>query len=178
MSDRRDERADAEAAGEERHEHGLRHPLESAEHEVARLKEIVDDGKSAATPAILAVTWIAIVLPLLAVVVALAYGVAYLVTGSAVAHYPAAPTAQTTQSAAADGRTIFAQNCAACHGATGHGGFGPDLTTLPAARNDAVVVHQVTFGGGGMPPFKGTLDDQQIHEVAAYVSGVIARGGS
>ena len=116
-------------------------------------------------------------LPLVALVVGVAFGVAYLVTGSAGTAYSAAPTGETTETAtAASGRTIFEQNCSPCHGPTGHGGIGPDLTTLPAAKDTAVVVHQVTNGGGGMPPFKSTLDEKQIQEVATYVSTVIARG--
>ncbi|WP_179378775.1 c-type cytochrome [Jannaschia marina] len=35
---------------------------------------------------------------------------------------------------AAHGASLFAQNCAACHGADGTGGSGPDLTTI-SARN-------------------------------------------
>jgi mono/diheme cytochrome c family protein len=31
-------------------------------------------------------------------------------------------------------------------------------------------VTQVTNGGGGMPPFGETLSEQQIQDVAAYVS--------
>ncbi|MGB3407789.1 MAG: c-type cytochrome [Jannaschia sp.] len=31
---------------------------------------------------------------------------------------------------AARGLSLFEQNCAACHGATGQGGLGPDLTLL------------------------------------------------
>jgi hypothetical protein len=85
-----------------------RHPLRSAEHEVERLKEIAERGESAATPAILTVTWIAMVLPLVAIVVALAFGAAYLITGSAGTRYPAGPaetqTQTTMQTANASGR--------------------------------------------------------------------------
>jgi mono/diheme cytochrome c family protein len=31
------------------------------------------------------------------------------------------------------------------------------------------VVQQVTNGGGGMPAFQGTLSEQQIQDVAAFV---------
>lgn len=85
-----------EAAGE-RLEHAPRHSLRSAQHEVEKLKEIAERGESAATPAILTVTWIAIVLPLIAIVVALAFGAAYLVTGSAGTRYPAVPAGTQTQ---------------------------------------------------------------------------------
>ena len=34
---------------------------------------------------------------------------------------------------------------------------------------------QVTNGGGGMPAFKDTLSEQQISDVAAYVTEQIAK---
>ena len=171
-----------EPLAEESRERTLRHPLHAAEHEVEHLKEVAATGESPATPAILVVTWIAMVLPLLALVIGLAFGVAYLVTGSAGIRHPAGPagtlTQTATQTGSVSGQAIFAKDCSSCYGPTGHGGIGPNLTTLPDARNMAVVVHQVTNGGGVMPSFKGTLDEQQIKEVATYVSGVIARGRS
>jgi quinohemoprotein ethanol dehydrogenase len=68
------------------------------------------------------------------------------------------------------GKEVFAENCSICHGATGHGGNGgPDLTTMPKAQEQASAEEQVTNGGGGMPPFKGTLSEEEISNVAAYV---------
>ncbi len=77
---------------------------------------------------------------------------------------------------AAQGKKIFADNCAGCHGATGHGGNGgPDLSAIPAAKNLTHVIGQVTNGGGGMPSFKGTLSEAQIKAVATYVTQQIAK---
>jgi alcohol dehydrogenase (cytochrome c) len=71
---------------------------------------------------------------------------------------------------AANGATVFAANCAICHGASGTGGNGgPDLTALPDAKDTPKVVQQVTNGGGGMPAFQATLTPQQIVDVSAYV---------
>jgi alcohol dehydrogenase (cytochrome c) len=68
------------------------------------------------------------------------------------------------------GKEVFAENCSTCHGATGHGGNGgPDLTTMPKAKEQAGAEEQVTNGGGGMPAFKGTLSEEEIKNVAAYV---------
>jgi len=76
-----------------------------------------------------------------------------------------------TQASAAAGKTVFANNCVSCHGATGHGGNGgPDLTSIPSAKNMSTVVKQVENGGGGMPAFKGTLTPKQINDVSAYVT--------
>ena len=72
---------------------------------------------------------------------------------------------------AAAGQAVFASNCSTCHGALGRGGNGgPDLTAIPSAKNLQTVIAQVENGGGGMPPFKGTLSDQQIRDVATYVT--------
>ena len=77
---------------------------------------------------------------------------------------------QTTGDAAA-GKTVFSDNCAGCHGVDGTGGNGgPDLTTIPSAKDAAAVTKQVENGGGGMPAFKGTLTQQQIKDVTAYVT--------
>ena len=80
---------------------------------------------------------------------------------------------------AAAGKTIFAQNCTPCHGASGHGGNGgPDLTSIPSAKNLQTVIGQVTNGGAGMPPFKGQLTQKQIDDVAAYVVQDITHGST
>jgi alcohol dehydrogenase (cytochrome c) len=71
----------------------------------------------------------------------------------------------------AAGKTVFADNCAGCHGVSGTGGNGgPDLTAIPSAKDEATVMKQVQNGGGGMPAFKGTLTQKQIQDVTAYVT--------
>jgi mono/diheme cytochrome c family protein len=76
------------------------------------------------------------------------------------------------------GEEVFAENCSTCHGATGHGGNGgPDLRTMPLAKTEAGAIKQVTNGGGGMPAFKGSLSEEEISDVAAYVVGKIVGAG-
>ncbi|MDX6375818.1 MAG: quinohemoprotein ethanol dehydrogenase, partial [Gaiellaceae bacterium] len=85
-------------------------------------------------------------------------------------------TTPTTAGDPAAGKQVFADNCSVCHGPSGTGGNGgPDLTTIPAAADPKAVAAQVTNGGGGMPPFKGTLSDADIQNVAAYVAQNIAK---
>jgi glucose dehydrogenase/cytochrome c5 len=75
------------------------------------------------------------------------------------------------------GEEVFAENCSTCHGATGHGGNGgPDLRTMPLAKTEAGAIEQVTNGGGGMPAFKGSLSEEEIADVAAYVVEKIVGG--
>ncbi len=77
----------------------------------------------------------------------------------------------TSAGSAAAGKTVYANNCESCHGATGRGGNGgPDLTTIPSAKNAKTVANQVENGGGGMPAFKGQLTAKQISDVTAYVT--------
>jgi alcohol dehydrogenase (cytochrome c) len=92
---------------------------------------------------------------------------------------PAKPGAKqgTSPPDAAAGQQVFADNCSVCHGPTGHGGNGgPDLTTIASAKQMPVVVKQVENGGGGMPAFRGQLTQQQIENVAAYVTQKITGG--
>ena len=75
-------------------------------------------------------------------------------------------------SSGTNGAAIFkSSGCAGCHtlaaaGATGT--VGPNLDQLMPPM--AVVVKQVTNGGGVMPAFKDTLSVAQINAVAKYVS--------
>jgi cytochrome c6 len=71
------------------------------------------------------------------------------------------------------GKEVFlgTSGCAGCHtladaGSTGT--IGPNLDDLKPSH-DAVVA-QVTSGGGGMPAFGDSLSEEQIQDVAAYVS--------
>jgi quinohemoprotein ethanol dehydrogenase len=73
------------------------------------------------------------------------------------------------------GDEVFAENCSVCHGATGKGGNGgPDLTSMPKAQEQKGAEEQVAKGGGGMPAFEGTLSEEEIADVAAYVVETIA----
>ena len=73
------------------------------------------------------------------------------------------------------GKAVFtgSAGCTGCHtlaDASATGTVGPNLDTLKPTYD--AVVKQVTNGGQVMPPFKDTLTEQQIQDVAAYVSSV------
>lgn len=55
--------------------------------------------------------------------------------------------------AALDGQLVFAQNCAACHGANLEGGKGPKLLGSPALQNETALRAIVLNGATGMPAF-------------------------
>ncbi len=74
------------------------------------------------------------------------------------------------------GMSVFQSTCAGCHtlaAAGSTGTVGPNLDQLKP--NDALVIHQVTNGGGGMPAFGSTLSQTQIKSVALYVSSVAGK---
>ena len=76
------------------------------------------------------------------------------------------------QGDAAKGKAVFASaGCGGCHtfGPAGsNGSVGPNLDD--ANVSDDAAVTQIENGGGGMPPFKDRLSEQEIADVAAFVS--------
>jgi mono/diheme cytochrome c family protein len=74
---------------------------------------------------------------------------------------------------AAAGKVVFTTNCGSCHTLSDAGTSGTVGPNLDDAQPDAaLVVDRVTNGQGVMPPFEGVLTEQQIADVAAYVSTV------
>lgn len=96
------------------------------------------------------------------------------------------PLAEGDQAAIDAGKKIFAENCATCHGETGHGD-GPAAAALdPKARNltepgyisalgDDRLMWRISEGGpsgppnSAMPPWKDVLKEEQRWQVIAYV---------
>ena len=73
--------------------------------------------------------------------------------------------------AAADGKSIFSENCASCHAlaaAGANGTIGPNLDD--PKRPYGAVREQVANGGSGMPAFKGRLTDAEIDAVSRFVA--------
>ena len=81
------------------------------------------------------------------------------------------PAGEEGEGDAAAGESVYASaGCGGCHAleaAGSSGSVGPNLDDSKPDR--ALVVDRVTNGAGGMPPFKGQLDEKQIKDVAAYV---------
>ena len=89
---------------------------------------------------------------------------------------PAAPATPTTPAAPAGdataGKQVFeTAGCTSCHTLADAGANGTVGPNLDEAKPPAsLVVDRVTNGKGVMPSFKGQLSEQQIQDVAAYVS--------
>lgn len=70
------------------------------------------------------------------------------------------------------GQKLYASHCAACHGAEGKGGIGPDLTTpdYKYGRTTAVVTESIRNGRpAGMPAFGNQLSADESESLTAFV---------
>jgi mono/diheme cytochrome c family protein len=76
----------------------------------------------------------------------------------------------------AAGKDVFASaGCGSCHTLSDAGASGTVGPSLDDSSVDyAAAVDQITNGGGGMQAYSGTLSEEEIANVAAYV--VTARG--
>jgi mono/diheme cytochrome c family protein len=78
----------------------------------------------------------------------------------------------TAEGDATKGKAVFASaGCGGCHTfepAGSNGSVGPNLDDANVSMDAAVT--QIENGGGGMPPFKDRLSEQEIADVAAFVS--------
>jgi cytochrome c6 len=73
------------------------------------------------------------------------------------------------------GKAVFtgSAGCTGCHTLADAGSTGTVGPNLDEAQPSAeLAVERVTNGSGAMPSFKDTLSEQQIQDVAAYVSSV------
>ncbi|BCS53829.1 c-type cytochrome [Geobacter sp. SVR] len=73
---------------------------------------------------------------------------------------------------AAQGKQLYAANCAACHGETAKGSVGPDLTAAAYKYGKSKTEISRSIGEGrpgGMPGFGSQLDKEQIEALAEYL---------
>jgi mono/diheme cytochrome c family protein len=76
----------------------------------------------------------------------------------------------------AGAKTIFQTKCAMCHGADGAGSEVGKSMNVPDLRSEAIqklpdaeLAKTISDGKGGMPAFKGSLTEAQIHALVKYV---------
>jgi mono/diheme cytochrome c family protein len=70
----------------------------------------------------------------------------------------------------------FRTKCAMCHGPDGSGSQVGKSMNVPDLRSptvqklsDAELAQIISNGKGGMPPFKSSLNEDQIHSLVSYV---------
>ncbi|MEI8127032.1 MAG: c-type cytochrome [Actinomycetota bacterium] len=85
---------------------------------------------------------------------------------------PLVPTVNTTGADVANGASLFALNCAACHTITGGGDALAAHTYAPSLRNipGYQVAEAIRTGPGNMPRFTGNLTDAQVRDIVTYVT--------
>lgn len=71
------------------------------------------------------------------------------------------------------GQTAFQSKCAACHGAHGQGGIGPNLTDHYWLHGGKLTEIEATISKGildkGMPPWGAILSKDELNSVTAYI---------
>ena len=71
-----------------------------------------------------------------------------------------------------DAAAAFSSRCSGCHGPTGGGGVGPQLSGGAVVRKYPNIEDQIAVvehGRGGMPAFQGRgLSDSQIRKIVEY----------
>ncbi len=79
----------------------------------------------------------------------------------------------TDEAGLASGKNIFLINCVACHGQSGEGGIGPNMTDdyylYGAGMTNTVRIIKNGVPAKGMISWQGVLKKQQILEVASYI---------
>lgn len=80
------------------------------------------------------------------------------------------PGTQTTLASAgtADGKALYASNCATCHGPDLKGDKGPTLIGR-SAMDLGYVETRIKIGYGDMPSFKDKLTDEEIASIANFI---------
>lgn len=64
------------------------------------------------------------------------------------------------------GASLFASDCASCHGSDARGGSAPSI----AGINDSqAVIDVILNGSGGMPGFASSLSDADVSDILAYL---------
>jgi len=79
--------------------------------------------------------------------------------------------------AAAAGGEVFRVHCAACHGAQGEGGSGPDLTegVYSGGNRDEDLFQIVMQGRDVMPRFRNILSEESVWHVVSFVRSLAGR---
>jgi cytochrome c6 len=81
--------------------------------------------------------------------------------------------AATTPVNLVEGRRLFVQSCAVCHGDDGKGGHTGGAP-LDRVRDLAAAIQTVTEGRNNMPAFRAGFTPEQIRDVSVYVVQTLA----
>jgi cytochrome c oxidase subunit II len=76
------------------------------------------------------------------------------------------------------GKAEFTGVCATCHGMTGQGGYGPNLSNNPLLTQTSGLLSIVENGRGKMPAVADTWDKTQLAALAVYVKTHVFKGAA
>ena len=76
------------------------------------------------------------------------------------------------------GKAEFTGVCATCHGMTGQGGYGPNLSNNPLLTQTSGLLSIVQSGRGKMPAVGDTWTQSQLQALASYVKAHVYKGAS
>lgn len=86
-------------------------------------------------------------------------------------------TILTDASSLSSGKSIYEDNCAACHGRQGQGGVGPNLTDDYWFHGGSMkdIFKSIKYGWPerGMKSWQQDLSSRQIHEVSSYLKSLV-----
>ena len=106
---------------------------------------------------------------------ALSFGLLFLASACAGTSSPALPANADDELRL--GESIYASNCASCHGVSGGGGLGTKLSggvvvaNYPTAEAEIVVVND---GRNSMPGFSSRLSESEVEAVVRYTREVLS----
>lgn len=67
------------------------------------------------------------------------------------------------------GIKIYSKYCVTCHGEDGTKGLAGAANLKTSVLTSEEKIEKIKVGGGGMAPYKETLKDEEIHQVADYI---------
>jgi cytochrome c oxidase subunit II len=76
------------------------------------------------------------------------------------------------------GKAEFTGVCATCHGMSGQGGYGPNLSNNPLLTQTSGLLSIVQNGRGKMPAVGDTWTKEQLQALAAYVKAHVYKGAA
>ncbi|MGQ8875761.1 c-type cytochrome [Paenibacillus sp. TSA_86.1] len=82
----------------------------------------------------------------------------------------AKPTMPEVTMDAGQAETLVKANCISCHGDQLQGGVGPALANIGSKDDVEKIYSTIVKGKGGMPSFKGKLQDEEIAHIAMWLA--------
>ncbi|WP_342553647.1 cytochrome c [Paenibacillus sp. FSL R7-0652] len=101
---------------------------------------------------------------------ALAIVLMFTLPGKEEAAQEAKPSMPEVAMDAGQAETLVKANCISCHGDQLQGGVGPALANIGSKDDVEKIYSTIVKGKGGMPSFKGRLQDEEIAHIAMWLA--------